>query len=271
MKKIISILIVFIIAGCAVFFRGWTQAAVPHGSYAVLRSKTHGLYAKTIESGHFTWLWYRLIPANTAITVFNVKNQTVQIDAEGDLPQSDVYASFVGVNASFAWKVSGTASFSIDPESLPSLTEQFGISDQSGLDAHNSELCSLLLQFIEQRLSYYCGQKDVIEKIDSGGGYQKLDDDIRAAFPCITKLSCQLTVKKLPGFEMYEAAKDLYDDYIGHQREVLNIEITENAAERIRSQFRMDELARYGDLLTKYPILLEYLKLNLAERNGSAP
>jgi hypothetical protein len=265
MKKIIAVLIVFIIAGGAVFFRGWTQAAIPHGSYAVLRSKTHGVYAKAIESGRFTWLWYRLIPANTEITVFNVKNQTVQIEAEGDLPQSDVYASFVGVNASFAWQVSGTASFSIDPESLPLLTEQFGISDQNALDAHNAELCSLALQFIDQRLSYYCGQRDAIEQINSDGGYRKLDDDIRAAFPHITNLSCALNVKKLPDFEMYESAKVLYDDYIAHQREVLNIEITENAAERIRSQFRMDELARYGDLLTKYPILLEYLKLKPAD------
>jgi hypothetical protein len=38
-------------------------------------------------------------------------------------------------------------------------------------------------------------------------------------------------------------------------------DIQERAKNRIDSMFRFDELEQYGSLLTKYPILLEYLAL----------
>jgi hypothetical protein len=37
--------------------------------------------------------------------------------------------------------------------------------------------------------------------------------------------------------------------------------LDDSAEKHIDSQFRLDELARYGDLLTRYPVLLEYLKM----------
>jgi hypothetical protein len=261
MKKFVTVLVIITALGLGVFSAGWIQLPVPQGSYGVLRSKTHGVYDKVIESGKFTWLWYRLIPTNTEIAVFDINNQTVEIETEDDLPQADIYASFVGLKTDFSWQVSGIASFSVNAELLPRLAREYGISNQSRLDAYTEGLCSRLAPFIKQRLSYYCAQRDGIEEINSEGRYKKLQDDISAAFPYITGVSCALNVKKIPDFDMYESAKSLYDDYIAHQREVLNRVVKENAAERIKSQFRLDELTRYGALLTEYPIILEYLKI----------
>jgi hypothetical protein len=261
MKKFFTVLIVLIALGVGGFFAGWVQLPVPHGSYGVMSSKTHGLYGQVIQDGKLVWLWYRLIPANTKISVFEVKRQNVSVTAEGALPQGETYAYFVGLKLSFPWRVSGSVSFSVNPEMLPALVKQSGITSQEALDAYFTELDSSVAAFIEQRLSYYCAQQDALEQISAGGAYEKLDEDIRAAFPYISALSCSLTVKQFPGYDLYESAKSLYGAYTVHQREILDGEIKTNAAERISSQFRLDELARYGELLTKYPVLLDYLKL----------
>jgi hypothetical protein len=262
MKKFVTVLVIIAALALGVFSAGWAQLPVAKGSYGVLRSKTHGIYDKVIESGKFTWLWYRLIPLNTEIAVFDIKNQNIDIETEGNLPQADVYASFVGLKTEFLWQVSGIASFSINAEMLPELAGKYRIHNQESLDSYTEGLHSRLEPFIKQRLSYYCAQREGIEEINSEGRYEKLQDDISAAFPYITGVSCTLTVKNIPDFDMYESAKSLYEDYMAHQREVLNRVVKENAAERIRSQFRLDELTRYGALLTEYPIILDYLKLN---------
>ncbi|MDR0409920.1 MAG: hypothetical protein LBH18_05940 [Spirochaetaceae bacterium] len=261
MKKFFVILIILIALGSLCFFAGWAQLSVPHNSYGVLRSKTHGLYEHVIKDGNFTWLWYKLIPANTNIAVFDIKNQTVQVEASGGLPQAETYTAFVGLKSDFSWQVSGRVSFSINPDSLPRLVDQFSISNQSEFDAYITQLRLQLTPFIEQRLAYYCGQPEALTQINAESSYEPLTQDIQDAFPYITGLSCSLSVKRFPDYNLYNSAKSMYDDYISHQREILNAQISDNAAGRIKSQFRLDELARYGELITKYPLLLDYLKL----------
>jgi hypothetical protein len=262
MKKFFTILVILIALGAGGFFAGWVQLPVPHGSYGVLVSKTHGVYGQVIEDGNFLWLWYRLIPSNTKISVFNINAQNISVTVDGLLPQGETYASFVGLKISFSWRISGNISFSVDPEKLPLLVKESGLTDQAALDAYTAGLGGQITSFIEQRLSYYCAQREAVEEISASGALRGLDDDIRAAFPNISRLSCSLTVKQFPDYELYESAKSLYDDYTAYQREILDNETRFNAAERINSQFRLDELARYGELITKYPLLLDYLKLD---------
>jgi hypothetical protein len=271
MKKFFTVLIILVALGAGCFFAGWVQLSVPHNSYGILRSKTHGVYEHAITDGKFTWLWYRLIPANTEIVIFNIKNQTILINADGALPQAETYTSFVGLKTSFSWQVSGSVSFAINPDSLPVLIGQQNISNQAELDAYTSELCARLEPFIEQRLEYYCEQPDALNQINEEGGYKPLTTDIQAAFPYISVISCSLSVKQFPDYNLYNSAKAMYEDYISHQREILNSQISANAAGRINTQFRLDELARYGELLTKYPVLLDYLKLPNADSITGIP
>jgi hypothetical protein len=261
MKKLFVTLIILIAVGALGFFAGWAQLSVPHNTYGVLRSKTHGLHANVIKGGDFTWLWYKLIPNNTDIAVFDIKGQTVQVAASGELPQAETYSAFVGLKAGFSWQVSGSVSFSIDPGALPQLVDSLSILNQSEFDNYVLQLRLQLTPFIEQRLTYYCEQPEALTQINADSAYEPLSADIQAAFPHISGLSCSLSVKRFPDYNLYNSAKAMYDDYISHQREILNAQINENAAGRIKSQFRLDELARYGELITKYPLLLDYLKL----------
>jgi hypothetical protein len=260
-KKFITAVIILLAAGSAgAFFTGWAQFPVPLGSYGVLRSKTHGLHGPVIKDGRFTWLWYKLIPGNAKTLVFGIKPQTLGITAEGSLPQAETYISFAGLDASFRWRVTGSVSFALDPDSLPDLAETNGIDGQTALDAYTSSLGAKIAAFVRQRIAHYCGQKEGLDRINSGD-YERLDGDVRAAFPSVTGLSFSLAADTIPDYGLFEAAKALYDDYIAYQHSALDAEVKANAALRIDTQFRLEELARYGELLSKYPLLLDYLKL----------
>ncbi|MDR1178622.1 MAG: hypothetical protein LBK64_07325, partial [Spirochaetaceae bacterium] len=48
---------------------------------------------------------------------------------------------------------------------------------------------------------------------------------------------------------------------LARQTDTLRPDTLSAAQNRMNSQLRFDELTRYGELLTKYPVLLKYLAL----------
>jgi hypothetical protein len=60
---------------------------------------------------------------------------------------------------------------------------------------------------------------------------------------------------------LYDEVRKLYRDYLAAQRNEVKSETVLLAAENIKNRLRFDELTAYGELLTKYPILLQYLAL----------
>jgi hypothetical protein len=53
----------------------------------------------------------------------------------------------------------------------------------------------------------------------------------------------------------------LYEEFLEKQREYVAEAMGRKAESRIENQIRFDELERYGELLSKYPPLLQYLEL----------
>jgi hypothetical protein len=100
-----------------------------------------------------------------------------------------------------------------------------------------------------------------LEQILSGGGSEGLNTDVLKQFPFIENFSCVVHTANFPDFTLYRSVKGLYEDYLAKQREYLSSSIDQQAGNRIESQLRFDELARYGELLTKYPVLLQYLAI----------
>ena len=65
-----------------------------------------------------------------------------------------------------------------------------------------------------------------------------------------------------PDLRLYRKAMDQYDEISSIKKmQLLDSEIKSAAFETDLAK-RLDILERYGKLLTKYPILLEYLKIN---------
>jgi len=80
-------------------------------------------------------------------------------------------------------------------------------------------------------------------------------------FPYLSNFTLKIKSAKFPDFLLYRQTKGLFETYIAAQKAYTTGDIRERAKNRIDSMLRFDELELYGALLTKYPILLEYLSL----------
>jgi hypothetical protein len=273
MKKVVGFFFILILAAVAFFF-GWTQLPVPPGAYGVLRSKTHGVDTAVIREGEFRWVWYKLIPTNAATLVFTLNPVTRPIHVTGDLPSARTYATAAGISADFSYEISGNISFTLKPGSLPALTLKELLTDQESLEEYERTLAGEIESYAIGRLEVYSSEGNAPgeagsgsrEKINFDEGRQtataaRLTEDILGEFPDIERLSCTLYTVKVPDLALYSMARSLYEEYLGSQRRLLQTEIAAQAERNINSLFRFNELEKYGELLTRYPVLLQYLAL----------
>ncbi|MDR0527098.1 MAG: hypothetical protein LBG79_04710 [Spirochaetaceae bacterium] len=265
-KKLRAFIFIILVAGVMVFFRGWLQLSVPEGSFGIMRSRTHGLYEKVICGGGFDWAWYRIIPWNTSLKTFVLEPSTFNLNLSGKLPFADTLGAFTGISGDYLWRLSGSVLFSIRPEALPGLVSRNAITSQEALEQWLDRVKTGVNSYAAQRLSFYfesagLEQEKDFAAISKDGTSNRLKQDIFTAYPYFEQIECRITIEKLPDFNQWRASMAVWETYLETQRSVLQGEATTQAARKIASQFRFDELTRYGELLTKYPVLLKYLEI----------
>jgi hypothetical protein len=260
MKKFLFVLCLLIILAGTGLFLGWDQLTVPPGSYGVMRSKTHGLDRKVIQDGEFRWLWYKLIPTNVKISVYTIEPVTRSIQSSGTLSSAQTYAALAGLEADFSWELSGEISFALKPETLPELTDRENIASSEDLRRVEETLARRIESFILTRLKNYGDDEQRMESIILSGT-ARLEEETKAAFPEIENFRCTIRTARYPDYALYRSVKKLHEEYLARQNAVLKPDIAREGEQRINTRMHLDELAQYGELLTKYPILLQYLAL----------
>ena len=261
MKKFLIFMLVMLIIAAAGFYMGWAQFRVPPGSYGVIRSKTHGTDAHVVREGELRWVWYMLIPTNAEVRVFSISPVTHSISSAGFLPSGRLYAELAGVDMDFEWGITGNLSFSINPDALPDLVVRRNISNQEDLAALQNDYINRIEIFAVQRLMLIGQNESLMDSLILTSANPELNHDIQTAFPELENIDCTLQAVIIPDFRLYNSFKDLYDEYLNHQNRALEMDLARNAEARIAARLRMDELERYGELLTRYPVLLQFLAI----------
>lgn len=261
MKKfLVFLFILIILAGVALFF-GWAQRGVPPDGYGLIRSKSHGVYPNLIIPGEFKWLWYKLIPTNTETTVFHLKTVDRTFSARNTLPSGKTYAAFTGIDDDFNWEISASFSFRVRHTALIPLANAGTISSQEDLARYESDLTAQIEAAILRRISTGQENSGPIESLLKDGDSAELVQTIQQEFPTIENVAIRVKTAVIPNFALYNQAREVYNDYLALQKEHISGLAGEKAATQVESYRRFDELEQYGLLLTKYPILLEYLKI----------
>lgn len=262
MKKIIfTLLFLLILGGCGFFF-GWAQLNVPQGSFGVISSKTHGFDDKLVQSGEFRWLWYKLIPTNVRISIFKPEPQKFSMNIKNSLPSGSAYASFAGLSSmDFLWEFKAELAFQLNPEKLIQLVSKNNITDQKELDNYLNDTAKKIEAVILRVMSSDETDNARLENLLEGKKDIELENEIASLFPEIRDFSFIIESAQFPDFALYRQVRLLYDEFLTKQREVVTTTFGKSAENRIAAQLRFDELDRYGELLTKYPILLDYIAL----------
>jgi hypothetical protein len=260
-KKFLLTTVIVLVLGGAAFFVGWAQLTVPMNAYGVLRSKTHGIDPTIIHAGEFRWVWFKLIPGNVEIQAFTLDPQTAAITMRDTLPSGAEYAAFAGSAADFSYELNGTLSFNLKSQSLIKLLQERRLNTQADLNAFAATLADELRLFALQRLRLYIEKKDKIEELLDTAAIAQLNADIGEAFPDIEHFSLLMYTHNFPDLALYDEYRALYHEYIAAQRDYLHTEAALKASSRVGAYIRFDDLAKYGELLTKYPILLQFIEL----------
>ena len=265
MKKVFVWFIVLVVLGGAAFFFGWAQFPVPPGAYGVLRSKTHGVDPEVIREGRIRWVWHKLIPLNATTLVFAPNRVNALVAADGTLPLAATYAEKTGIAADFSWSIEADLSFAIKPGVLPSLTLTRGLADQAALEEYERSLAREIDFFARERLASRAAREQFAGEETPWGDLraasERLEGEIGEAFAEVENVSFLVRKVRMPDFALYATARSLYGDYLDRQRELLRAEIAEQAELGINARRRFEELEKYGELITKYPALLQYLEL----------
>jgi hypothetical protein len=262
MKKFfITLFILIIIAGIGFMF-GWAQFSVPPGKYGVVNSKTHGIDPKPVRSGEFRWIWFKLIPTNVKIAVFSLDHNKYPINFTSILPSGETYASFVGLkNADFSWNLKGEIGFRLDPDMLINVTILNNLSGQEDLDSYLQSTAQNIEILLLRLLSSQGNDSTRLEQLMSGNPDVELEREIKRDFPWICDFSIKIQSAKYPDFVLYRQLRLIYEEFLSKQRELATSSFGKRAETYMENELRFEELERYGDLLTKYPILLEYLAM----------
>jgi len=263
MKKFLGFLIFLVVLGGAAFFFGWAHLTVPPGSYGVMRSKTHGLDTNIIREGEFRWYWYKLIPTNVRVATFTPALVSRSIRSSGELLSGQVYAALAGLQADFSWEVSADFSFFVRPEALPDLVLSENLQGNDDLRAAEGRIADRIEAFAIRRLASYAENDDgeTLRAIMFSGSHPALENDIQSAFPEIQNLFLSVSIVRFPDHILYQSLRELYREYVSHLNALLNPAIILEAEGRMGTNLRMDELQRYGELLTRYPVLLQFLAM----------
>jgi hypothetical protein len=261
MRKILVTLFILIILGGVIFFFGWVQFRVPPGAYGVMRTKTHGVDPSVIREGEFRWEWYAAIPTNAEIAVFTLEPIERPVQITGDLPSGSMYSTFAGLPVDFSYEFSGSLSFTLRANFLPALMTERGMANQEDLEVLGGRLADEIASFAVRRLGVYVEEGEAGADLLKSGAIGRLQTDILGEYPQIENLFCGIHTARMPDIALYRSARRLYENYLAGQQKMLETEITASANRHLSAQFRLDELAKYGELLTKYPILLQYLAM----------
>jgi hypothetical protein len=261
MKRFFALLFILIILGGTVFFFGWAQLPVPPGAYGVMRSKTHGVDPRIIREGEFRWVRYKLIPTNVKTVVFSPSKVSRTIRSSGTLPSGGVYASLAGVEADFSWEISGQFSFSVKGEALPSLAASENLGSGEDLESYETALADRIEAHVLDFLLSSSEDSGRMEALLVSGSVPELTESVNRAFPEIEGFSCLIRSTRYPDYALYRSLRSLYEDYLKQLELSLRTLLSGEAESRALNRQRLDELAKYGELLTRYPILLQYLAL----------
>ena len=268
MKKFFAtFLILAALAGTGLFF-GWAQRGVPPDAYGVLRSRSHGIDPSLVVPGEFRWVWYKLIPTNARTSAFRIRHVQRQLHARGTLPSGRVYSAFMGLQEDFSWEINAVMSFRLRSEAIIPLVETRNIGTQEELAGFESDLAdemeAVILRWIDQGGDFAWQADDLIR----AGEIPALALEIERRFPYVTDFSLRINSARLPDFALYEQVRSLHREFVALQREFIAGGLTDMARNRLETFIRIEELELYGALLTRFPILLDYLELEARMARG---
>lgn len=257
MKKFIFWLCFLIIIAGVVGYFGWIR--VPENNVALGFSTITGYDTAFMESGKFNWRWQKLVPKCYVLKMYQLETQSTDVSVAQTLPSGELYASEMTGRPDFSFAVKYAVTYKIKEDSLYTMATSGTLGD-GGLAAfydavkekiQNASASLLGEEMAKAMAGSTFSQKALEESVKAKISQQLLDVEI---------LSFDTVEAKLPDVELYKVAKAKYLENQEKKQEMAAQQEKETTDFNTKIDQRIELLKKYGELLTQYPILIEYFK-----------
>jgi hypothetical protein len=263
MRKLLISLVILLLAGGTVFYFGWVQLQLPENTYGVVFTKTGGWDKTVMRPGEFHWRWERLLPTNFTLHVFASAPHRTMVRASGTLPSADVYSGYLEEDPDFSYEVELSVSYRVKPEELPRLASEEDL-DPEGLEGWYGEYDARIRERAPSLVREIYGA--AAEESPGEVSLESLEAEIRGElsteYPALEFLSAVPTTVLVPDFTLYEAARSLYLESVNARREAVAEQAFDAEQRQLAEESRLETLRSYGQILTEFPVLLDYFRLS---------
>ncbi len=267
MKKASVFLVLVVLLALVIAGFGYVPFRIKDSDRYVLYSRTSGWEAVDPGTHRFDWRWELLIPRNVEIYRFPDLEQTIRITSTRSLPSADLYARFLAGEPEFSTSIDLDLVIAVRDEYLGELAAD-GLRPQTletWFDRFDARISLAVLTITEQeidRFSRNVSDSRFYEQYESA-----LVTRLEERFPEIrvkTVIPRSITV---PDLALYQLGRETYQTVQTVRREALVSATVAQANEEAADQRNMELLDQYGQILTEYPVLLDYLSI-VAESGG---
>ena len=256
MKRLIALFLVLVIIAAVIFYFGWIQIRLDEDSYAVIFTKTGGWEEEIISPGEFTWRWQRLLPTNLTLHEFTVTPHATSATLRGSLPSAATYGALLESATPFSYVISVDVIYRLQPAALPRLVRDDGL--RSGaLDSHYYRIDTGMEQLITQSTLRLLERPAQLTSPASAvtALVETLTATLVSSNPGLDIISVS------PDIQLYLDTKQRYITILDARAEAMRTAATELATDQTAIDVELARLERYGEILERYPILLDYFSL----------
>ena len=255
-KFLFWLFFLIIIAGVVLYF-GWIR--VPENNVALGFSTITGYDTAFMESGKLNWRWQKLVPKCYTLKMYQLDTESAEVSVAQTLPSGELYASGMAGSPDFSFSVKYAATYKIKEDSLYAMATS-GEIGEGGLDTFYADV----KEKIQNAASSLLGEEMAKAMAGSTFSQKALEDGIKARIADqladVEIISFETVEAKFPDIELYKAAKAKYMENLEKQQEIAAQKEKETTDFNTKIDQRIELLKKYGELLTQYPILIEYFK-----------
>jgi len=250
----ILLLIIIAFAGF-IFWLGWEQLELSENTYAAVFTKTSGWKDKIISTDGFNWSFEKVIPTNYTIHKFKIDSIKFSYSENGELPSAKLYSEFTAIPPeNFSYNYSLVGSFKFDPNYLLSMLKDGSFDQESFIQWQTEktlEIQNVLKTFILTKI-----KDNQLLTLEGAASSLLIDKYIFLDF---SEISINMNN---PDMQLYTLSKNRYIQNFEAQSKADEKYLVEALKQKNDEQLRLNLLKQYGEVFTKYPIMIEYLKID---------
>ncbi len=254
-------LLILIAVAVAIFFIGWINPKLKANDYLVISSKTSGFEEKVYSNEDFIWMWKKLIPTNVTTYKYTISEQSTTIDVKGSLPSGKVYSLMLDGDPNMDFQIKINARYKLNKDELINMAKK-GVTEEEIETLYknfNEDFTDNTVNFI---------QKNSINKefvstiaIDFEKLAQSIEENSKKTNPEIVFTKMNIQNINMPDLALYFKARDLYLKSLEKTSVARLKKLQESAEETVVKESQLAGLKELGELLNKYPVLMDYLKV----------